>query len=497
MKKVFILLFSVATIVGIPINEHGGNVVYASNEVKIEGGNKLSVIPGNTEKFKAEFAYEMAQITGKILSTPTTNVENFKVEFAYSIARVTAKIMPILPNDQKNEFAYKMAQITTKIISDPNLDVEKAKADFAYEIAQITTRFITNPDKLTTDKNTMLTITNDYVDPKTMLRNNADIEPKTVVQMNNTEIKEKAKSNTNYISPETYTGLIDDLSHVGDRSSQLDNKVKIDGEIRYHYALNSGPGQLDRDSSGIRARIGFNSAVNQDWRAYGMLEGQKNVVNYNNDFKLSHLYVAGKSGESMVTAGSFGYLMADGNIYDSDFKGVKVEFGDPIKYTVSYGETDYTKRTFIATARYNDIDYNLEVGAHHYQKDDGDHSQNTIWTLGGNYNFSNFGLGAMALGSTLTDSKGYVLSATYGELKTWRPGTYGVFAKYYNQPQGTYIAHGMNGIGNSMQGFKGYGLGINYTLTENVVTGIEYYGLKDKISGEQGDTWWSHLTHYF
>jgi len=82
-------------------------------------------------------------------------------------------------------------------------------------------------------------------------------------------------------------------------------------------------------------------------------------------------------------------------------------------------------------------------------------------------------------------------------LKTWRKGTYGIFAKYYNQPQYTYIAHGMDGTGGSMQGFKGYGLGMNYTLKENLVAGIEYYKLTDKVSEEKGNTWWSQVSRYF
>jgi len=83
------------------------------------------------------------------------------------------------------------------------------------------------------------------------------------------------------------------------------------------------------------------------------------------------------------------------------------------------------------------------------------------------------------------DNNGYVLSLNYGDLKTWRLGTYGIFAKYYDQPRGTYIEHGMNGAGGRMQGFKGFGLGTNYTIAENFIAGIEYYALKDKVSGEK------------
>ncbi|MDD4601136.1 MAG: hypothetical protein PHQ46_08795 [Negativicutes bacterium] len=505
VKKLFILLFSMVTVIGISTDHFQGNVAYASNGIIDRSeldNNRTAVSRGNTEKLKAEFAYEMALITAKIVSASATNDENFRIEFAYAAAQATAKMMPMLPSGQRDDFAYDMARITTRIISDKNLDVEKAKVEFAYEMAQLTTKIITSVDEIIPGKRTVLNVYNTELEPKTLLRNNADIEPKATVKVNNNAAEQKVIANPGSIAPETYTGLIDELMHVGDRISQSDNKVNIDGEVRYHYASNSGADRWKRDSSGIRARVGLDAGINQDWRAYGMLEGQKNLLNYNNNFEFSRLYVAGRVGTSMVKAGSFGYLMADGNIYDSDFDGVNIDFGGPVKYTMSYGETDETKRTYIMTAQYHDFDYNLEAGVYRYQmkRDDG-HKQYTIGTLGGNYNFSDFGLGAMVLSSSQKDSKGdslgYVVGLNYSELKTWRPGTYGIFAKYYNQPRYTFIAHGMNGIGGRLNGFKGTALGVNYTFAENVVGGIEYYDLTDKITGEQGDTWWSQITHYF
>jgi hypothetical protein len=92
---------------------------------------------------------------------------------------------------------------------------------------------------------------------------------------------------------------------------------------------------------------------------------------------------------------------------------------------------------------------------------------------------------------------GYVHSFTYGELKPWRKGTYNIWAKYYNQPKYTYIAPSMNGRGGWMQGFKGIGLGINYTFSENFVGSLEYYNLTDMTTGGTGSTWWGSLTHFF
>lgn len=517
MKKSVMILCAMATVIGISTGnpcggELKGNVAHASS-----AGLKTREADDGAaaDKSKAEFAYEMAQITAKIIAAPNS-AENFKVEFAYEMARVTAKVMPLLPDGQKEQFSYQMARLTTKIISDQRLDVEKAKAEFAYEAARLTSLIIAESGNTNFSGTTAIYQRNIDIAPQgaggvndsntyqreTLLRNNADITPKTpAVKVNNPPKGEKMPVNDGYIAPETYAGLMDELTNVGDRGKQRDREVNVDGELRFHYRLNSGPGQWGRDSSGLRLRLGLDTELYKDWRLYGMVEGELSFLNYNNELNFSRLYAAGKLGAARVRAGSFGYLMADGNIYDSDFVGVSADFGGPLKYTLSYGKTAETKNTFITTVRYTDFDYSLEAGLYDNRLDNG--KKNSIWTFGGNYNFSNFSVGAMYLGSSLQDDKGnrngYVLSFNYGDLKTWRPGTYDLFAKYYNQPRGTYLAHGMNGTNNWMQdhGFRGYGLGVRYTFAENLVGGMEYFDLRDIVNGVNAQTWWNQLTYYF
>ncbi len=490
-------MFAIATIICIS----SGNA-YASNELTNGNtpDNKLTAVStGNTEKSKAEFAYEMAQITEKIVSAPTTNVESFKSAFSYATAQVIAKIMPLLPNDQKSDFAYEMAQFTTNVISTPNLDIEKTKADFAYKMAQLTAKIITNGTNIAIGQSTGSKTNNTSNDQKTsLLRNNADVERKATSKANKTGADRKAIVYPGDVTPETYTRLIDELKRVGDRGNQPDNKVNIEGEIDYYYAFHRGSPEWSRDMSAVNTRLDFTANISKDWSVNATLQRQKTITSDKYEFD-SRLSIAGKVGTTKVNAGSFGYFMAEGNIYDGGFKGVRVDTAGPVKYTLSFGETDFTQQTYIATARYNDFNYNLEAGVYHYQMPG--LVENTIWTLGGNYNFSNFSVGAMYLGSSLKDSKGsnngYVFSLNYGDLKTYKPGTYDVFVKYYNQPQYTYIEHTMNGLADLMQGFRGFGIGTHYTVAKNMVAGIELYDLKDKVSGNKGKTVWGGLSWYF
>ena len=462
---------------------------YTINELKgpdVPVNYAATAAKGNTELSKDEFAYQMAQIATKFLSAPVTNVETFKIEFTYAISTITAKTMPLIPSEQRNDFTYEMAQLTSNIINDQNLDMKKAKAQFA----QLITKVVNRIDKTTTDGKA------------TTAKKSDKIEPQALSSSNKNVAGSPAANAPGYVDPAIYNSLIDDLMQVGNSSNHKNNKINVDGEIRFHYAANSGGSTQWEDASGLRLYLGADTRINKNWQLFGMLEGQKSIKNYNNKLELSRLYMEGKVGESTtVKAGKFGYLMAEGNIYDSGFTGISVDFGDPIKYTLSYGETEDSKSTYIAKARYKDFDYNLEAGVYHYRLDDSSNNHNTIWNIGGNYNFSDFSIGAMYLGSSLKDSKGnsdgYVFSLNYGDLRTYRPGTYSMFAKYYNQAKGTYISHGMNAKGNSMQGVKGYGLGVSYTLAKDLVAGVEYYDLTDKVTGQKGKTVWTQLTHYF
>lgn len=481
------LLLAIATVIAITSGNPWGDglIAYAAKDSANVGElDVTAVTQGNNERIKADFAYEMAQITTKIISAPNGNVESFKVEFAYATAQVTAKVMPLLPADQRNDFAYEMAQITTKIIKDPNLDVERAKAEFAYKAAQLTTKIIAGADRTGIINNTPLDRDNKAV-----------AAPKAIGKDKGAD---NGKKPTGNVTKETYNSLVDELMHVGDRSGQNDQKINIDGELRYHYAFNRGSDRLNFDSSGLRLRLGLESNINKDWQFKGMLESEKNFAHYNNELQPRLSAVGKLEPTTTLTLGSFGYTMAEGNIYDSIYKGARLDFGQGLKYTVGIGATDFTSNMYILGARYRDFDYSLESGLYHFQKDDGVH---TIWTLGGRYYFNDFSLGAMYLGSSQKDangaSNGYVYSFNYGDLKTYRPGTYEIVAKYLNQSQGTYIEYPFYGLGGLMQGFKGHALGTGYTLANNLVFRLEYWDLTDKVQKDRGKTWWSDVTYYW
>ena len=74
------------------------------------------------------------------------------------------------------------------------------------------------------------------------------------------------------------------------------------------------------------------------------------------------------------------------------------------------------------------------------------------------------------------------------------PGDFG--GNYYDQGAGTFIAHTMK-AGDwgyfTKEGFKGYGVGINYTLAKNMVYNLDYYDLEGKESGRDSQIIWNRL----
>ena len=284
--------------------------------------------------------------------------------------------------------------------------------------------------------------------------------------------------------------------------------TKIGGELRYHYvnhdsndARKPGDRNFDFYDQRLRLRLFVEQPINEDWSLHGMGEAEKRWTNNNvDDVSLARLYLSGKHKGINVKAGRFGKMYADGNVYDGNYDGVSLITGEKTKFKLEKGKLRDGQKgeTFIVTHSVPKFDF--EAGIYSYDDVKG-YGKTTISSLGSMYYTGDYGLGAMWLHSdkeSVAGGKdGYVLTLKYGRNRSWRAGTYEVFAKYYNQPDSTYIAHTMVGLGDYMSGFKGYGVGTYYTLSENTVCGIEYYDLENKLDKRRARTLWAHVSFFF
>ena len=310
------------------------------------------------------------------------------------------------------------------------------------------------------------------------------------------------------VLPKLSAEFAEELKNFGVRIGKLEaaeDNVNFTAQIRWHYVDNYRSKHDSSDDHQLRSRIYINGKVNETWDYHAMLENKQDLHTNAEEAKtgFERAYVTGRLGGGKVTGGVFGNLLAEGNIYDTSFDGIKLDFGDVIKYSLLYGNADIERdnKLFAATASYKDYDYDAAVGYHHIKYDVGNPAANTIWSAGGNYDFGNYSFGAMYLRASEQDAEGdrdgYVLTLTHGRLKEWRAHTYEIYAKYYDQSVHTYLAHTMNGLAGYMDGFKGYSIGAQYAVAKNIVFDLEYYDLKDKITDEKNRTIWTQFIFDF
>ena len=320
----------------------------------------------------------------------------------------------------------------------------------------------------------------------------------------------------------------DELDSLGVRVAALEKKsdnVKITGEARFRYADSKGKGNVaDSYVGDLRSRIWITGQVNDDWSYTGMIQNIQDFVGaYTGDEKtdFQRAYVQGKLGGMAVTAGRYNAFFADGNIYDNRADGVELSYGDKVKLSLAAGKaTDEITKLYVLegttggnyaggalSADFGAV--NATAGYYNFkdilQKDSG--IDNAIWFVGAGTSFGDFGLNAMYLKGDASyqghdldglDDDGYTVGLTWKGAEAAKAGSYGLFANYYDLGGQTYIAHTTDADTFDGEGFKGYGVGANYTVAKNMVFTAAYYDTKSKLNSSDKDKIiWTDLTFTF
>ena len=335
----------------------------------------------------------------------------------------------------------------------------------------------------------------------------------------------------------------DELDTLGVRVTKLEkgaDAVKITGEVRYHYAdvdaekVKIVNGQIG-DKTGnnfnenqLRSRIWIQGAVNDDWTYTGMLQNTQDFDNETGDeeTKFKRAYVEGKIGGVDVLAGRYNAFLVNGNLYDEHADGIELSYGKDVKFTAFamkptdqnsyYANTVGTNGKIVMEMRYDKaygakVDTNIGVvkatAGYTVFKDGNSYlsfgpvvdlqpdckiEDNKIWNLGLSFELcKDLRLNADYLKSDmekiesktgiihLNDDDGFVVGLNYKGAIASEPGSFGVYANYYDQARGTVIAHTMNGY-HGYNGFKGYMIGANYAVAKNIVASLEWYDFESK-----------------
>ena len=339
----------------------------------------------------------------------------------------------------------------------------------------------------------------------------------------------------------------DELDTLGVRVANLEKKqdaVKITGQVRYSYADYSG--DLKGYHNQLRSRIWVQGQVNDDWTYTAMLQNTQDFSNDkgDEDTKFQRAYVDGQLGGIGVRAGRLPLYLVNGNLYDTRADGFVASYGDKIKLSGFYVKPTDADKGFAKFANEDTItaDYDKAFGvklegdmgavkanAGYIVFKDGDATYNQgwngtafdrstdmnlkddkIWHVGASaellkdveltadYMHSNFDGFTGANGKHYKmDDDGWIAGLSYKGAKASDPGSYGVYAKYYDQGRGTVFAHTMNGYYGTT-GFDGYMVGMNYTFAKNMVGAVEWYDLDSKAVGsdigkQSMKTLWSQM----
>lgn len=317
----------------------------------------------------------------------------------------------------------------------------------------------------------------------------------------------------------------DELDSLGVRVANLEEKsdnVKITGQVRYRY--------VDSDKDGykndLRSRLWIKGQINDEWSATGMIENVQNFGNDHGDENTSfqRAYVNGKLGGMDLTAGRYSALFADGNIYDARVDGAEISYGDKLKLKGFAGKATDAKigeaEVKGSYGNYAGGELSMAVGENAAVKggyvnfkdmNQLDNQPNTneddaIWYAGADFSFGDFGVNGMYLkgdsngngAKAKTGDDGFVVGVSYKGAKASEVGSYGLFANYYDQGGQTYVAHTTDANTFNGEGFKGYGVGANYTFAKNMVGKVAYYDTENKLDSSIDDKIvWADMTFTF
>ena len=315
-------------------------------------------------------------------------------------------------------------------------------------------------------------------------------------------------------APEVEAIGYDSLSQLTDAKVKIahDKDLQIHGEIRYSYANNEGSPKYTWVDNRLRARIYLDKKINNHWTAHAMAEYDKSHISnttsasrpvrssHDGKARFSRFYVEGSYTwwdiPFTIEAGKTYAYLADGNVLDSDFRGVKVTAKPDVNtsLTAGIGKVNDTENMQFLEAWQRQKRWDYMLGCYHWNNYD---NPTTIMAGGGSYTIGNYRLGGMYLHSDKKDGSGaadgYVASVRFGRNFSWISHTYEFDLAYYNMAGNTYVNHTMNGLGNYMNGFTGWGVMFYYTLYENLLFSLQYYDLQDKTTSEKSRTLWVEL----
>ncbi len=328
----------------------------------------------------------------------------------------------------------------------------------------------------------------------------------------------------------------DELDSLGVRVANLEKKsdnVKITGQIRASYGDSDKGGNYGK----LRTRLFLNGQINEDWSYTGRFQNEQDWANSNNgddDIDLNWAYVSGRVGGVKTDLGRQNLKLHTGNVLDAEFDAIKASYGKEWKVTGFVGKAEGTADEFGDLDKtdlnmYEDgdrlyvVDVTGKIGvvdayASYYNLDNSNPNGEVAFEGQEIYNVGvafpvakDLKLSAEYMYGTSDDddnmdNSGYVAGLAYKGAKASAPGSWGIYANYYDLPALTYFDNTNNTYSNSFMngaksmaedGFEGFEVGANVALAKNIVAAVKYYDLDARDEGEDDQAIWSEVVFTF
>ena len=278
----------------------------------------------------------------------------------------------------------------------------------------------------------------------------------------------------------------------------------------------------------------LNGQINEDWSYTGRFEnnqyytgGTKTVdgktvdrgASGEDDIDLNWAYVSGRVGGVKTDLGRQNFKLHTGNVVDAEFDGAKLAYGDNVKVTGFVGKGEGDDVTELSEDRMYAVDVTGKIGVvdayvTYYNVDNGFSQE--IYNVGAALPIvKDLKLSAEWMYGTADDDEGldnngWVAGLAYKGAKASQPGSWGIYANYYDMPALTYLDNtndAYNGVMNDWKyensahedydGFEGFEVGANVALAKNIVAAVKYFDLESREQSEDEQVVWSEVVFTF
>ena len=328
----------------------------------------------------------------------------------------------------------------------------------------------------------------------------------------------------------------DELNNLGVRVSNLERNadmVKWNGQARYRYwsqRYENEKGSKDKKNKDqLTFRLEPTAEVNNHWSVKSRIDASADPSEDGSaDLTVKRVWAQGDYKNFQVKLGKLPLASTEtaGMLFDDQFSGAQVTFGNKLKATVEAGRWDLKNangqsalnkaaKATDDTSNYQAIMLNGSTGklyggtAYRHLSSEAFKAINNsssdeakIWSVGAGYKFDhNWNLsGAYAKNTEAdTDATAHNIQINYKGAQKANKGTWGAYAAYRYMGQNVAFAplYELFLTDSGMNNVKGWETGVEYTPFANVMSSFKYFNGKKLDTDRDAEGLFGQVNFYF